>query len=1406
MPHIKNKLPTFLLLSIALLLCFTETSFAASIFYARSFGGPPENYDGDIKYYDHINEKVTFKISSSTYNGTLFGWAVTDVAVDAPNVTSNDEGGGRVTYDIPLSAETDENATFYLWIDRESDSVYAVAATTSTATYSNRMLMAGDCEEFESKIPVELSDGSATKTVRVFMDGSKEYATGRKYVFNFHITEAPAAPDPAPENVESIGVSGTPRTAYKEGQKFSRASITVTANLSGSGTAPVTGYKATPQHVFEEYKDEVLKEYIQKFYDDKKLSDYEDLLSKGGTLLEEYQAWYGDFDYYFGEYLEEHGLSGLEHAGVNDERLLPGDTYVLISYGNCEPVKVEGLTVNPSPGILAESVEISNGQMMDKWTVKGIGASATYAEKTDRFDAVVRHGETSGRFSFSSASAAAKVYVDGSETPLDPVEEGKYDLEIDLTAGGTDAVFSGVSKTVTVVTEQADEDPSEMAYVFTCYLQRFGDMPAEVTEYLPMASQYTNGTFQSGMFGLNPVRTLRGVDMDYSTGTGMNAAPVSLGNFGGYIVYRYDEPIRDDPNNPWGVDFIVYGNPVHPNDGYAEPGNVLVSTDGKEWFTLAGSAHYEDYAKWGHQITYTNQSGKAAWKDGNGNSGTSFSYPIKDIYPHFDWAAKASLENEMTLEGVYLQGSGPSNSDTRFPDFGYADTGYTRDDSNEAGNPYTGNGGWRSTQDGFDIRWAVDGDGKPADLSGTDIYYVKIQTASFIINGEASKGGTGEKSTEVNGVRLAGARASDVGVTGAPAGISVEGVNVLLYGERDAEYEKDYVYNNVAVTGKFTVAVDAPGANVYINGDRGADRTFEGMPDHGMVRVIVQEGEKRPVIYYLSLKEVPGEDKSTTVTLDADGGEIVYKGENVTTANLYFTPHTPAGEARTFPAAGYNIGYTFIGWFDENGIERPGYTDDMPEALTLTAKWEAEGEPPVATVTFDARGGALPAGAQAEQEYRQGMTFPTPTRAGYAFAGWHYGDAAQTGYNEALKDVPGLTFDARWTLKITTVSFDAGDGLFTSTGNSARTVPYSVESASKSFPTPVREGYAFDGWFDSKGAEHKAYSAALADTPALSLTARWTKDSGNGSNDTDTGTGSTDTGGEYTVDTETDPAKPAVTVPGVTEVAVSAETGAAAATTTEVANGSLSGAIETAVKAAKDAGSAEPVISVQAKAEEAGDVKAAAVKIHAEDLKAVADSGENVSVRIESSAGEITLDSGAVKDLVAKAADAETVEVVIERKDDAAADGTLTEDQKKAVEGDARAVVYDVTLFADDRPLGGFSTAAGGGKLTIGLPYTLRPGEVAAGVQAVYLPADGDREPMDTEYKKGLATFETTHLSVYAVTYVPRSAEDAADTESGGGWGQAGGSGPGGGCGTGITGIAALLILALVIARKRRAA
>jgi len=88
---------------------------------------------------------------------------------------------------------------------------------------------------------------------------------------------------------------------------------------------------------------------------------------------------------------------------------------------------------------------------------------------------------------------------------------------------------------------------------------------------------------------------------------------VSVGG-GGRLTLAFDHPVLDEPDNPFGIDVIVYGNAFFNIEGggswlngnpsnttitgvvESEPGLVSVSQDGTNWFSLAGGPFADTFA------------------------------------------------------------------------------------------------------------------------------------------------------------------------------------------------------------------------------------------------------------------------------------------------------------------------------------------------------------------------------------------------------------------------------------------------------------------------------------------------------------------------------------------------------------------------------------------------------------------------------------------------------------------------------------------------------------------------------------------------------------------------------------------------------------------------------------------
>ena len=267
---------------------------------------------------------------------------------------------------------------------------------------------------------------------------------------------------------------------------------------------------------------------------------------------------------------------------------------------------------------------------------------------------------------------------------------------------------------------------------------------SETIEYKPAPGQYIN---------TDPW----GIPSAAESITGTIQGKMNLGAFGGYVIFKFAEPVENDPDNPYGVDFTIFGN---PSEDWSEPGVVSVMKDENNngqpddtWYELAGSDYHFTTSIHNYKVTYTNphedEAADVPWTDNQGNSGYILSnayhtqpyYPSNDSFPSID-------PDEYSLNGTLIQPmidtSTPGEIKSYKRAFGYADNQvrgskpYTIPD-----NPYTrkieNSGG-----DPFDIHWAIDSAGNYVNLD--TIHFVKVH------NGMLDHAGwLGEISTEITG-------------------------------------------------------------------------------------------------------------------------------------------------------------------------------------------------------------------------------------------------------------------------------------------------------------------------------------------------------------------------------------------------------------------------------------------------------------------------------------------------------------------------------------------------------------------------------------------------------------------------------------------------------------------------------
>jgi len=250
---------------------------------------------------------------------------------------------------------------------------------------------------------------------------------------------------------------------------------------------------------------------------------------------------------------------------------------------------------------------------------------------------------------------------------------------------------------------------------------------SEVLEYSPAPGQFINSTPW-------------GIPSSASSVVGTVTGSLCLGSFGGYVIFRFENPVENHPDNPYGVDFTIFGNPL---TDWSEPGIIWVMKDENEngfpddtWYELSGSDYYFSSSVRNYEVTYTNPGDTVAmdvpWIDNAGNHGSVLANSIH-TQPYFPDTDSFPLipGDEYTLSGSSIEAvvnvsDGPGIKSIKRA-FGYADNQlrglppYTTPD-----NPYTveieNSGG-----DAFDIDWAVDVEGDYVDLD--EIHFVKVQSA-----------------------------------------------------------------------------------------------------------------------------------------------------------------------------------------------------------------------------------------------------------------------------------------------------------------------------------------------------------------------------------------------------------------------------------------------------------------------------------------------------------------------------------------------------------------------------------------------------------------------------------------------------------------------------------------------------
>lgn len=271
-----------------------------------------------------------------------------------------------------------------------------------------------------------------------------------------------------------------------------------------------------------------------------------------------------------------------------------------------------------------------------------------------------------------------------------------------IQAGNIPAHIAFVSQKVTSGGGSVDPDDASR------YISR-------VFEFSPAPGQNVN---QYPLYNAGDTRQMM-IQKAENSIKGTQKSLISLGGFGGYIVFGFDHTIENVAGEK---DFKIWGNAFyydHVNKaGSCEPGVIMVSADKNangipddEWYEIAGSAHSDPKSIKNYEITYHKPSSSTPnnqyirWTDNQGKQGyiekTGFG---SGYYPA--WIG----DNSITFRGTRLPDNAKVVSSMWYLyafDWGYADNKPNSDELS-----------------GIDISWAVDSAGNPVNLTGID--FVKV--------------------------------------------------------------------------------------------------------------------------------------------------------------------------------------------------------------------------------------------------------------------------------------------------------------------------------------------------------------------------------------------------------------------------------------------------------------------------------------------------------------------------------------------------------------------------------------------------------------------------------------------------------------------------------------------------------
>ena len=251
-----------------------------------------------------------------------------------------------------------------------------------------------------------------------------------------------------------------------------------------------------------------------------------------------------------------------------------------------------------------------------------------------------------------------------------------------------------------------------------------------------------------------------------------------------------------------------------------------------------------------------------------------------------------------------------------------------------------------------------------------------------------------------------------------------------------------------------------------------------------------------------------GSGISATTTYTAVGNQTLYAHW---TLNTYSISYNANGGSLSGQKTSYNVntdsftlptptknGYTFTGWTGSNGTTAQKSVT-IAKGSTGNKSYTAHWTPVNYTISYNANGGSLSGQKTSYNIETANFTLPTPTRAGYTFAGW-----TGTGLSSATKSVTvskgstgNRSYTANWIPNGYILTFNYNKPVNstgeTMSGNGTVNKGVSYNAGYGVLPTPAMQGWTFNGWYTAaSGGNRVTNTTKYTIVGNQTLYAQWT--------------------------------------------------------------------------------------------------------------------------------------------------------------------------------------------------------------------------------------------------------------------------------------------------------------------------